>query len=51
LPVWIDRSTTQGTFERFTLGEFSNDCFVPISPPVSLTPIKTPKATRKKKSE
>jgi CRISPR-associated protein Cas5t len=50
LPIWIDRSTTQGTFERFTLGEFSNDCLVSISPPVSLTPIKTPKATRKKKS-
>jgi CRISPR-associated protein Cas5t len=51
LPIWIDRSTTQGTFARFNLGEFSEDCLVTISPPVSLTPAKPPKATRKKKSE
>ncbi|WP_310427782.1 CRISPR-associated protein Cas5 [Chamaesiphon sp. VAR_48_metabat_135_sub] len=51
LPVWIDRSTTQGTFARFSLGEFTKDCWVQISPPVSLTPAKPPKATRKKKSD
>jgi CRISPR-associated protein Cas5t len=50
LPIWIDRSTTQGTFERFSLGEFGEDCLVPISPPISVTPPKTPKSTRKQKS-
>jgi CRISPR-associated protein Cas5t len=31
LPVWIDRSTTRGTFCRFSLGEFGEDCWVSIS--------------------
>lgn len=34
LPVWIDRKTTRGTFQRFTLGEFSDDCWVKIAPPI-----------------
>jgi CRISPR-associated protein Cas5t len=51
LPVWIDRSTTQGTFARFSLGKFNENCWVQISPPVSLTPAKPPKATHKKKSD
>jgi CRISPR-associated protein Cas5t len=49
LPVWIDRSTTQGTFQRFSMGEFSDDCWVSISPPISVTPTTSPKATRKPK--
>lgn len=24
LPIWIDRHTSQGTFQRFSLGEFSD---------------------------
>jgi CRISPR-associated protein Cas5t len=51
LPVWIDRSTTQGTFARFSLGEFTENSWVTISLPVSLTPAKLPKATRKKKTD
>jgi CRISPR-associated protein Cas5t len=51
LPVWIDRSTTQGTFARFSLGEFTVNSWVTISLPVSLTPAKLPKATRKKKTD
>lgn len=35
LPVWIDRQTGQGTFQRFSLGEFGDDCFVEIlRPPI-----------------
>ncbi len=49
LPVWIDRSTTQGTFQRFSMGEFSEDAWVSISPPISVTPTTSPKATRKPK--
>ncbi|MEL7502298.1 MAG: CRISPR-associated protein Cas5 [Cyanobacteria bacterium J06554_6] len=37
LPVWIDRKTTRGTFQRFTLqnvpGEFSDDCWIEIRQP------------------
>jgi CRISPR-associated protein Cas5t len=50
LPVWIDRVTTQGTFDRFSVGEFSDDCWVSIAPPVSSIPTKPPKASRKRKS-
>lgn len=49
LPIWIDRSTTQGTFQRFHLGEFSEDCWVKIAPPVTAITTKLPKAARKKK--
>ncbi len=49
LPVWIDRSTTQGRFQRFSLGEFSADCWVSIFPPISVIPTKPPKSTRKPK--
>jgi CRISPR-associated protein Cas5t len=30
LPVWIDRNTGQGTFQRFSLGEFDDNCWVEI---------------------
>jgi CRISPR-associated protein Cas5t len=36
LPIWIDRTTTQGTFQRFSLGDFSNDCWVKIDPPIAI---------------
>ncbi|MGB7416663.1 MAG: type I-MYXAN CRISPR-associated protein Cas5/Cmx5/DevS [Thermosynechococcaceae cyanobacterium] len=32
LPIWIDRKTTRGTFQRFEPGEFSDACWVAISP-------------------
>jgi CRISPR-associated protein Cas5t len=30
LPVWINRTTGQGTFQRFSLGEFDSNCLVEI---------------------
>ena len=33
LPVWIDRKTTQGKFQRFTLnetGQFTDNCWIKI---------------------
>ena len=44
LPIWIDRQTTQGTFQRFTLSEFDefdDKCW---------TEIKAPLPTQKAKS-
>jgi CRISPR-associated protein Cas5t len=50
LPVWINRETTQGTFQRFGWceGEFSDDCWVKISAP---TAPETPKSSRAKRSK
>ncbi len=31
LPKWIDRQTSRGTFQRFSLGEFGNNCWVDIN--------------------
>ena len=30
LPVWINRQNQRGTFQRFSFGEFSSDCWVKI---------------------
>jgi CRISPR-associated protein Cas5t len=30
LPIWINRTTGKGTFERFSLGDFCADCWVEI---------------------
>lgn len=30
LPVWIDRKTGQGTFQRFRWGDFGDECWVKI---------------------
>ena len=30
LPVWINRQTSRGTFQRFSFGEFNADCWVGI---------------------
>ncbi len=50
LPVWINRETTQGTFQRFSWceGEFRDDCWVKISAP---TAPETPKSSRAKRSK
>lgn len=46
LPIWIDRKTTRGTFQRFTpVQTFSEDCFVSIEPPAA------PKKQKKTKSK
>lgn len=54
LPVWIDRQTTQGTFQRFSISEtgqaFTKQCQVPIKPPVTPEPVKATKAKRSKKA-
>lgn len=50
LPIWIDRKTTQGTFQRFSLyeGGINDDCMVEISAPkVS----ETSKSNRQKRSK
>ncbi len=44
LPIWIDRSTSQGTFCRFTPGNSIDDSWVKIQPPVTS---KTSSKTRK----
>ena len=46
LPIWIDRNTSQGTFQRFTLGEFEEACWVTIQASTPTQPSKT-KRTRK----
>lgn len=46
LPVWIDRSTSRGTFERFSFGEFNEACWIEMRSPVSLTPTKKGKTKR-----
>lgn len=43
LPMWIDRQTGQGTFQRFSFGELSEFCWVKIQPPVKLTPKRSSK--------
>jgi len=45
LPIWIDRQSSQGTFQRYTIGEFSQDCWTSISPP------KNPEKQPSKKSK
>ncbi|MCG9890804.1 MAG: CRISPR-associated protein Cas5 [Thermosynechococcaceae cyanobacterium MS004] len=50
LPVWINRETTQGTFQRFSWSEggFSDDCWVKISAPTVPEPAKSTRAKRNK---
>jgi CRISPR-associated protein Cas5t len=50
LPIWIDRNTGQGTFQRFDVGKFSQNCWVSISAPASLEPPKPTKAKRGNRS-
>jgi CRISPR-associated protein Cas5t len=36
LPIWIDRTTTQGTFQRFSLSDsevVDENCWIEIKPP------------------
>jgi len=35
LPIWINRTTGQGTFQRFSFGDFCQDCWVNINSPVT----------------
>lgn len=52
LPIWVDRTTTQGTFARFTLAyEFSNDCWVSISAPAPAAKASKNKTARKPKAK
>ena len=50
LPIWIDRQTTQGTFQRFTLdksGEFNENCWIEIKAPM---PVQKSKSRNPKNS-
>jgi CRISPR-associated protein Cas5t len=38
LPVWINRETGQGTFQRFGWGSSSDDCWVRIQAPEAVEP-------------
>jgi CRISPR-associated protein Cas5t len=48
LPVWIDRNTSQGTFQRFSFGEFDDNCWVDI-PKLSINSVK--KTSKKAKQK
>ncbi|MEA5511748.1 type I-MYXAN CRISPR-associated protein Cas5/Cmx5/DevS [Crocosphaera sp. UHCC 0190] len=50
LPIWIDRQTTRGTFQRFTLSnsdEFDENCWTEIKAPLPATKAKS--GSQKKK--
>lgn len=47
LPIWINRNTSQGTFQRFSLGEYSDQCLVDIIAPI-LTTTKSKKSSKDK---
>jgi CRISPR-associated protein Cas5t len=49
LPIWIDRITTQGTFQRFSLGDFHDDCWIKIDAPIVIRSTKSSKTRQKKK--
>jgi CRISPR-associated protein Cas5t len=51
LPVWINRETTQGTFQRFSFLEngFSDDCWVSIL--LLATPVKPAKAKSSRRAK
>lgn len=48
LPIWINRTTGQGTFQRFSFGDFCPDCWININLPI-FEP--NPKSTNSKKSK
>jgi CRISPR-associated protein Cas5t len=52
LPIWIDRQSTQGTFQRFSISElrqrFTEHCWVTIQPPIA--PAKEAKAKRNRRT-
>jgi CRISPR-associated protein Cas5t len=40
LPVWVNRNTSQGTFQRFSWGDtFQSECWVTIPKPVAPEPV------------
>jgi CRISPR-associated protein Cas5t len=48
LPIWIDRQTGQGTFQRFSWGDFSEDSWIQIQEPkIPLKPQKSQKKSQK----
>lgn len=48
LPVWINRTTGQGIFQRFSFGNFCQDCFVQIQEPYEPKNTKSTKSKKKK---
>ena len=48
LPVWINRTTSQGTFQRFSFSNnFTDDCWISIVVPTLETKLGKTKTTRK----
>ncbi len=51
LPIWIDRTTSQGTFQRFSFrDDFNEECFVSIVAPSPSVKSSKTKTVRKPKS-
>jgi len=50
LPIWIDRKTGQGTFQRFGWGDFCEDCWVTVQAPTVTASAKSSRAKRGKQS-
>ena len=50
LPIWIDRKTGQGRFQRFSWGDFCQDCWVNIQAPHATETTKSGKSKRSKRS-
>jgi len=46
LPIWIDRTTGQGTFQRFSFGDFCADCWVNIKLPTFEVSAKSTKRSK-----
>lgn len=51
LPVWINRTTGQGIFQRFSFGNFCQDCFVQIKEPIEPQKILGTKSTKSRKKK
>jgi CRISPR-associated protein Cas5t len=52
LPVWIDRQTTQGTFQRFSVTElgYTDECLISVKPPSPIASAKSGQTKRGKRS-
>lgn len=49
LPIWINRSTGQGTFQRYSFGDFEEKAWVQILGELQLEPETKKKASKKRK--
>lgn len=51
LPIWINRKTGKGTFQRFSFGNLCPDCWIKIQEPISTTKTKSTKSRKSKKTK